>query len=180
MADFAEALEGELVQSAAAIRRPRQNSAHHHLYVHGKGGTEREIPIPTATHDALEGWLGCHPQRRGRSGLREDQHLFVRLGPHGRDQPGPLSNAALHKLVGRYAKAAGIPKRLRHPHVLRAYYATTLASEGVPIHIIANRLGHADIQTTRRYLAEIHDDIAAVADTLDRHHQAQRRARQTG
>jgi len=117
--------------TARAIRRPRQNSRHHHLYVHGKGGTEREIPIPAATFEALDTWLAVHPLRRGRSGLHEDEPLFVRLGPHGREEPGPLSNAALHKLVARHA-AAGIPKRLRHPHVLRAYYATTLAAEGCP------------------------------------------------
>jgi len=44
-----------------AIRRPRANSAHHHLFVRGKGDVEREIPIPAATHTALEIWLRAHP-----------------------------------------------------------------------------------------------------------------------
>jgi len=79
---------------------------------------------------------------------------------------------ALHKLVGRYAKAAGIPARLAHPHVLRAFYATTLAGEGVPVHVIARRLGHASIETTNRYLAEIADDTTSVGDVLDRRHQS--------
>jgi integrase/recombinase XerD len=160
---------------ARAIRRPRANSRHHSLYVCGKGGVEREVPIPTATHEALEAWLAGHPLRRGASGLRDDEPVFVRLA--ARSQPGPLSNAALHKRLRRYARAAGIPERLGHPHTLRAYYATTLAAERVPVHVIAARLGHANIQTTSRYLAELADDTAAVAEILDRHHQALRRQR---
>jgi integrase len=101
--------------------------------------------------------------------------VFVRLAAGS--QPGPLSNAGLHKLLRRHARAAGIPERLSHPHTLRAYYATTLAGERVPVHVIAARLGHANIQTTSRYLAELADDTAAVADVLDRHHQVLRRQR---
>ena len=33
-----------------AIRGPRTNRAHHHLFVRGKGDIEREIPIPAATY----------------------------------------------------------------------------------------------------------------------------------
>ena len=61
--------------------------------------------------------------------------------------------------------------------MLRAYYATTLANAGIPVHVIARRLGHSDIQTTSRYLAEVGDDLLSVADVLDRRHQAQRRER---
>ena len=91
---------------ARAIRRPRANSRHHSLYVHGKGGVEREVPLATATHAALEAWLAGHPLRRGASGLRGEEPVFVRLA--ARSQPGPLSNAALHKLLRRHA-------RRRHP-----------------------------------------------------------------
>ena len=158
---------------ARALRRPRANARHYRLYVHGKGGTEREVPVPAATQEALEAWLAAHPLRRRASGLRDDEPLSVRLV----GDPGPLSNAALHKLLRRCGRAAGVPERLAHPHALRAYYATTLAAEGVPVQVIAARLGHAEIQTTSRYLAEFSDDGAAVADVLDRHHQGLQRRR---
>jgi Phage integrase family len=87
-----------------------------------------------------------------------------RPGRHAPADPLPLSNSALHKLIRRHCKAAGIPERLCHPHVLRAFYATTLASESVPIHVIARRLGHASIETTNRYLAEVADDTGAVGE----------------
>ena len=157
-----------------AIRRPRANSAHHHLFVRGKGDVERELPIPAETYAALETWLRAHPERRG-GGVRDDQPIFVRLS---RDRsPGSLSQQALAKLVRRYARLAGLPDRLAHPHALRGYYATTLAGEGVPIQDIKTRLGHASMETTARYLAELGGQHAPVGEVLDRHHQRQRRER---
>ena len=157
-----------------AIRRPRANGVHHHLFVRGKGDVEREIPIPAVTHVALEVWLRAHPHRDG-GGLRDQDVIFVRLA---RDRSrGSISQQALAKLVRRYAAIAGVPERLAHPHALRGYYATTLAGEGVAIQEIKARLGHASIETTARYLAELGDHAPRVGDVLDRHHEAQRRGR---
>jgi site-specific recombinase XerD len=159
-----------------AIRRPRANSTHHHLFVRGKGDVEREIPIPEATFAALEVWLRAHPHRVG-GGLRDDGVLFVSLA-RARDCSQPaISQQGLAKLLRRYAAVAGVPERLAHPHALRGYYATTLAGEGVPIQEIKARLGHASIETTARYLAEFTDQAVGVGDVLDRHHQQQRRDR---
>jgi hypothetical protein len=49
----------------------------------------------------------------------------------------------------------------------------------VPIQEIKARLGHASIETTARYLAQLGDDATRVGDVLDRHHEAQRRGRQS-
>jgi integrase len=145
--------------------------------VHGKGGVEWEVRIPAETQTALDAWLAGHPLRRGPAGLRDEQPVFVTLGRHGHYEPTQLSNSALHKLLRRYATAAGIPVRLAHPHVPRAFYATTLAGERVPVHIIARRLGHALIETTNRYLAEVVEGTVSVGDVLDRRHQSWRRER---
>jgi len=158
------------------IRRPRANSIHHHLFVRGKGDVEREIPIPAATLAALEAWLRAHPQRRG-GGLRDDDVLFVSLACASTSAPAAISQQGLAKRVRRYATIAGVPERLAHPHALRRYYATTLSGERVPIQDIKARLGHASIETTARYLAELTGQGEGVGDVLDRHHQAQQRQR---
>jgi site-specific recombinase XerD len=162
--------------TARAIRRPRANSTHHHLFVRGKGDVEREIPIPAETLAALEAWLRAHPQRSG-GGLRDDDVLFVSLARARDTNPGAISQQGLAKLVRRYATVAGVPTRLAHPHALRGYYATTLAGERVPIQEIKARLGHASIETTARYLAELTGRGEGVGDVLDRHHQEQHRRR---
>jgi integrase/recombinase XerC len=161
---------------ARAVRRPRANARHHGLYVHGKAGVERGTPIPAETKAALDAWLSVHPPARAGA-LDDEQPLVVGLGRHGAAAPLALSNQGLNHLVRRAARRAVIPARLADPHVLRAYYATTLAAEGVAVHVIARRLGHASIQTTSRYLAEVADEPAGVADVLDRRHQHERRER---
>ncbi len=42
---------------AGDLRRPRSNARHHRLYVRGKGGREREVPVPEAVQQALEAWM---------------------------------------------------------------------------------------------------------------------------
>lgn len=44
---------------ARDLRRPRSNARHFRLFVHGKGGREREVPVPEATQQALEAWIHC-------------------------------------------------------------------------------------------------------------------------
>jgi len=102
--------------------------------------------------------------------------VFVRLGRFpDAEPPEPLSAQAVHKLVRTYAVAAGVPERLAHPHALRTYWATALLEDGVPIHRVSARLGHADLRTTSRYAADHPDHVDDIADVVDRRHQATRR-----
>jgi integrase/recombinase XerD len=160
---------------ARDLRRPRANARHHRLYVHGKGGREREVPVPEAVQQALGAWGKVHPLARG-VGLLDEHSLFVRLGRHGDQQPLPLSAVAVHRLVRRHCLAAGVPERLAHPHALRAYWATHLLEAGVPVHEVSARLGHLDLRTTARYAAQRPERVDEIAEVLDRRHQAARRA----
>jgi len=54
---------------AQDLRRPRSNGRFFKLYVHGKGGREREVSVPAVTKDALDAWTRVHPLASG-SGLR--------------------------------------------------------------------------------------------------------------
>ena len=141
----------------------------------GKGGREREVPVPLAVQRALEAWVKVHPLARG-VGLLDEQPLFVRLGRHGHEEPLPLSAVGVHRLVRRSCAAAGVPERLSHPHALRAYWATHCLEAGVAVHTVSVRLGHVDLRTTARYAAPRPEQIDEIADVLDRRHQAARRA----
>ncbi len=160
---------------ARDLRRPRSNARHYRLFVRGKGGREREVPVPLAVQEALEAWLKVHPLARGIALLDEDP-LFVRIGRHGHEAPLALSAVGVHRLVRRSCHAAGVPDRLAHPHALRAYWATHCLEAGVPVHTVSARLGHVDLRTTARYAAPRPEQIDEIADVLDRRHQAARRA----
>jgi integrase len=159
---------------ARDLRRPRSNARHYRLFVRGKGGREREVPVPEAVQQALEAWLRVHPLARGVA-LLDQQPLFVRLDRYGHEETVPLSAVGVHRLVRRSCKAAGVPERLAHPHALRAYWATHCLEAGVPVHTVSARLGHVDLRTTARYAAPRPEQIDEIADVLDRRHQAARR-----
>jgi integrase len=160
---------------ARDLRRPRSNARHYRLFVRGKGGREREVPVPEAVQQALDAWVKVHPLTRGVA-LLDDHPLFVRLGRHGNEPPLPLSAVGVHRLVRRSCAAAGVPERLSHPHALRAYWATHCLEAGVPVHEVSARLGHVDLRTTARYAAARPERVDEIADVLDRRHQAARRA----
>src|SRR3954454_17404815 len=90
---------------ARDVRRPRANARHVRLFVRGKGGTEREVPIPEATQAALQAWLSVHPLARGR-GLRDEEPVFVRLGCFPGAQP-PESRCPPRRAQARSRRRAG-------------------------------------------------------------------------
>jgi len=167
--------------TAGDVRRPRSNARHYELHVLGKGNRERNVELPTETKAALDAWLAVHPLAGGRGRPLRDEHpVFVRLGRHpGQEQPMPLSAQLVHKLVNRTGTAAGIPERLCHPHALRSYWATSLLESGVPVHVVQDGLGHADLRTTGRYAVVRQEHTEERVDVLDRRHQAAARERST-
>jgi len=72
------------------------------------------------------------------------------------------------------AAAAGMPKS--SPHRLRHAYATRLALEGVPAHVIMQLMGHANLATTLVYVHTDDEDFSLAAAALDRRAAAAQRA----
>ena len=63
----------------------------------------------------------------------------------------PLSTQAVRNLVEKYAKLAGLDKKIT-PHIFRHSFASLLLEEGVDIKYIQDFLGHSSISTTQIYL----------------------------
>jgi len=161
--------------AARAIRRPRANSTHHHLFVRGKGDVEREIPIPAATLIALEAWLRAHPDRRG-GGLRDDDVLFVSLArarnylSARRDLPaGSRQARAALRRRRRRARSPGpsarVARLLRHDPRQRA--RADSGDQGQTRARLDRDDGSIPRRTPRRG-----EGVGAI---LDRHHEIERR-----
>lgn len=77
-------------------------------------------------------------------------------GPRG----GVITTATLRDATHWDALVASMGLRGLRRHDLRHVGATWFANSGVPLHVVADILGHASIETTRTYL---HTDDAALA-----------------
>jgi integrase len=75
----------------------------------------------------------------------------------------------LPKLIDQYNKQhPSTPLRRIRLHDLRHIHATTLLLAGVPVHMVAVRLGHADPSVTLRVYAHVIQELTpAVAATFD-------------
>ncbi|WP_203819171.1 site-specific integrase [Paractinoplanes ferrugineus] len=67
-----------------------------------------------------------------------------------------LLNAALARTSLR--NSSGEPLRFT-PHDFRRMFATEAVTGGLPVHIVARLLGHANLATTQHYLAVFQDDL---------------------
>ena len=64
---------------------------------------------------------------------------------------------AVENLVKKYAKIVSPLKKIT-PHKLRSTYGTSLYRETGDIYIVADVLGHKDVNTTRKHYAAITED----------------------
>ncbi|MDE6917882.1 MAG: tyrosine-type recombinase/integrase, partial [Lachnospiraceae bacterium] len=75
---------------------------------------------------------------------------------------------AVENLVKKYASVVTTLKKIT-PHKLRSTYGTTLYRETGDIYLVADVLGHKDVNTTRKHYAALEEDRrrqAAKAVTL--------------
>ena len=69
-----------------------------------------------------------------------------------------ISVRAVEKLVKKYSECASPLKKIT-PHKLRSTYGTALYEETGDIYVVAEVLGHKDVNTTKKHYASISNDI---------------------
>lgn len=124
----------------------------------GKGGKQRLVPLGEVAADAIRDYV-----RDVRDALVKDPRqpaLF--LTPRGK----PMTRQGFWKLLGAYARAAGIRARIS-PHKLRHSFATHLIERGADLRAVQAMLGHADISTTQIYT---HVTRARLLEVHRKHH----------
>lgn len=109
--------------------------------VRGKGDKLRVVFLSEDIKEKLKKYL--------KKRVDTEEALFVSLSRGGKVL-GRITPRSVERLVDRYAKKAGIPKKV-HPHQIRHSYATDLLINGADIRSVQELLGHANISTTQIY-----------------------------
>ena len=118
------------------------------LKIRRKGGSESIIYFGDEVRDALDAYLVEREQIIPCTGSEEA--LFLSL------QKRRISVKAIENLVRKYSELVTKLKRIT-PHKLRSTYGTSLYRETGDIYLVADVLGHKDVNTTKKHYAAIED-----------------------
>ena len=126
-----------------------------------KGGNEMVIYFGEEVEHALKQYL--YTTREAATPLPGHENaLFLST------QRRRMGVQAVENMVKKYARQVTPNKKIT-PHKLRSTYGTTLYKETGDIYLVADVLGHKDVNTTKKHYAAIDEDrrrMAAKAVTL--------------
>lgn len=119
------------------------------IKVHRKGGTEVMVYFSDEVMSALNGYLEERSYATPVDG--HSNALFLSM------QNKRISVRAVENLVKKYSQLVTRVKKIT-PHKLRSTYGTTLYQETGDIYLVADVLGHKDVNTTRKHYAAQAED----------------------
>lgn len=115
------------------------------------------LPLTKDVGEALSDYiLNARPQS-------DSEQIFLRLrGPH----IGLKSAVTIGEIYGSCCKAAGLPHSKRF-HTLRRSLGTSMLSSGSPVTTVAQVLGHAEVDSTKKYIAVDKEHLKMCALPFD-------------
>jgi integrase/recombinase XerD len=121
-----------------------------HVVVHGKGNKYREVPLNATVRQALQDYLEDmdHPRT----------YVFV-----SQKTGKSLTSRGVSFVVKKYAQKAGL-SHLR-PHDLRHRFGYRMA-ERVPLHRLAQIMGHDSLDTTMIYIRGTQSDLQQAVESI--------------
>jgi len=123
-----------------------------------KGGNHAILYFSDEVSDALSAYI---QQKKGDPKIpKGETALFLSM------QYRRITVRAVENLVKKYAKIVSPLKKIT-PHKLRSTYGTSLYRQTGDIYIVADVLGHKDVNTTKKHYAAItEDNRRSVADAV--------------
>ncbi len=119
------------------------------IKIHRKGGAEVIVYFGEEVRNALLEYMVERQKITAEDG--SINALFLSL------QNKRISVRSVENLVKKYAKLVTSLKHIT-PHKLRSTYGTSLYRETGDIYLVADVLGHKDVNTTRKHYAALDDD----------------------
>jgi len=149
---------GLRVSELANLTKEMINLKREEFTVRGKGDKPRVVFLSNQARYWLKEYLAK------RTDMEEYMFVSHDRAARDRDTERMLTPRSVQRIVEKYARKAGITKRIT-PHVLRHTFATDLLRNGADIRSVQEMLGHSSITTTQVYthvtdqrLREIYDE----------------------
>ncbi len=135
---------GLRVSELSNLKIEQVNLKRDEFTVRGKGDKPRVVFLS----DEAKKWIKQYLEKRQDT----SSYMFVShdRAKKGRKGSGPITPRSIERLVQRYAKEAGITKRIT-PHTIRHTFATDMLMAGADVRAVQDLLGHASITTTQIY-----------------------------
>jgi len=119
-----------------------------------KGGSESVVYFGEEVEEALLNYMNQRTHKIANEG--HDDALFLSL------QNRRITVRSVENLVKKYASKVTTLKKIT-PHKLRSTYGTSLYKETGDIYLVADVLGHKDVNTTRKHYAALEDERRRTA-----------------
>lgn len=119
------------------------------LRIHRKGGKEVIIYFGSEVEFALKDYIDERKHVTAEPG--HESALFLSL------QRKRMNVRSVENLVKKYARIV-TPLKTITPHKLRSTYGTSLYRETGDIYLVADVLGHSDVNTTKKHYAALEDE----------------------
>lgn len=119
-----------------------------------KGGNRTILPFSDEVGEALFNWIEYRKTIKNLPSA--EKALFLSL------QNKRISVRTIQELVKKYAKVVSPLKKIT-PHKLRSTFGTNLYRETEDIYMVADYLGHSDVNTTKKHYAAMSDDLRRKA-----------------
>lgn len=124
------------------------------IKIHRKGGKEMMVYFGDEVAEALDDYLDERLHITPQEGSTDA--LFLSM------QNKRINVRSVQNLVKKYAQLVTTVKNIT-PHKLRSTYGTNLYQETGDIYLVADVLGHSDVNTTRRHYAAQADERRRMA-----------------
>ena len=137
------------------------------IYIRGKGGRERMVPLNVAASEALSLYLKVRSRfvpRRQLDGSETPETARFLFPSRGKE--GHLTRQRFGQMLKELAGEAQIDASKLSPHTLRHAFASHLLARGADLRSVQKMLGHADISTTQIYTHVMEDRLQNMANEL--------------
>lgn len=115
-----------------------------------KGGNRNVLYFNNEVAEALNDYIIL--RNSDKDVKKEENALFLSL------QKRRIATRTVQELVKKYAKIASPLKKIT-PHKLRSTFGTNLYKQTGDIYVVADCLGHKDVNTTKRHYAAMTEDV---------------------